>query len=163
MQALAGTGTKPTSAQHAALRILLEDVEPLLQRAEEAASTLAKAHEDLHGDLERLGALVQRTTDAQPALLEAGRKLAGSAARIETAMPQAPPPTVALPLNRGWPAAMVAACAASAALSALAVSGVQWVATREMAEQARIGRALQLAWPTLDAATRVKVREVIER
>ena len=76
----------PASAQHAALRILLEDVDPLLQRAEEAAQTLAKVREELDADLDTLGRLVQQSLDAQPGILEAGRKLSASAARIETAM-----------------------------------------------------------------------------
>ena len=76
----------PASAQHAALRLFLEDVDPLLQRAEAAAQTLTKVHEELDADLLTLGKLVQQSLDAQPLLLEAGRKLSVSAARIEEAM-----------------------------------------------------------------------------
>ena len=85
----------PASAQHAALRLLLEDVDPLLQRAEEATQTLTKVREELNADLTTLGELVQRSMDVQPALLEAGRKLNGSAARIEAALQSGNP--------SGWP------------------------------------------------------------
>src|ERR1700712_500190 len=113
----------PASAQHAALRLLLEDVDPLLQRAEEATKTLTKVREELNADLTILGELVQRSVDVQPALLEAGRKLNGSAARIEAALQSGK--------QAGWPSesggvrptsskpTLWAACASSALLSGL--------------------------------------------
>jgi hypothetical protein len=149
----------PASAQHAALRILLEDVDPLLQRAEEAAQTLAKVREELNADLTTLGSLVQQSLDAQPLLLEAGRKLSGSAARIEAAMQGSYPPA-----NSGATGARIpvwVACTLSATLSAVLVTGTVWLGTRDVLEQARIGRALMSAWPSLDAATRIKVHELI--
>lgn len=148
----------PTSAQHAALRLLLEDVDPLLQRAEEATHTLTKVREELNADLTTLGELVQRSVDVQPALLEAGRKLNGSAARIEAAMQSAVPANPAgLRQTRGQPN-LWAACAGSALLSGVLVGGVCWAAAGPVLEQARIGRALQMAWPSLDATTRIKVQ-----
>ena len=148
----------PASAQHAALRLLLEDVDPLLQRAEEATQTLIKVREKLNTDLTTLSELVQRSVDAQPALLEAGRKLNGSAARIEAAMQLAGPAAPGgLQQTRGRPT-LWAACASSALLSGLLVGGVCWAAAGPVLEQARIGRALQMAWPSLDATTRIKVQ-----
>jgi hypothetical protein len=149
----------PASAQHAALRILLEDVDPLLQRAEEAAQTLTKVREELNADLTTLGSLVQQSLDTQPLLLEAGRKLSGSAARIEAAMQGSNPPA-----NSGATGARIpiwVACALSATLSAALVTGTVWLGTRDVLEQARIGRALMSAWPSLDAATRIKMHELI--
>jgi hypothetical protein len=75
-----------TSAQQAALHILLEDVEPLLQRAEEAASNVQAAREALAADLAALTTLVQRSVEAPSALLEAARRLDSAAARIEAAL-----------------------------------------------------------------------------
>lgn len=149
----------PTSAQHAALRILLEDVDPLLRRAEEAAQTLTKVREELNADLTTLGSLVQQSLDAQPLLLETGRRLSASASRIEAAMHDAPLPAkadaerIAVPL---W-----VACTLSAALTAAFVTGTIWFGTRDVLEQARVGRALMSAWPSLDAATRIKVHDLI--
>ncbi|RZL91434.1 MAG: hypothetical protein EOP82_12810 [Variovorax sp.] len=149
----------PASAQHAALRILLEDVDPLLQRAEEAAQTLTKVREELNVDLTTLGSLVQQSLDAQPVLLETGRKLSASASRIEAAMHSGPLPGNADAARAGVP--LWVACTISATLSASLVTGTIWFGTRDVLEQARVGRALMSAWPSLDAATRVKVHEMI--
>jgi ABC-type transporter Mla subunit MlaD len=153
----------PTSAQHAALRILLEDVEPLLKQADEVATTLKTVRDELNADLETLGALVQRTVDAQPALLEAGRKLNGSAARIEASMGGNSAVSAAKPRKpNSWPALLLTSVG-SALLSAALVTVVLCFIGRDLLEQARIGRALQLAWSSLDASTRTKVHEVIGR
>jgi hypothetical protein len=149
----------PASAQHAALRILLEDVDPLLQRAEEAAQTLAKVREELNADLATLGALVQQSLDAQPILLEEGRKLSASASRLEAALHGAPIPAKTATARTGVP--LWVACTLSAALSAALVTGTIWIGTRGVLEQARVGRALMSAWPSLDAATRIKVIELL--
>jgi ABC-type transporter Mla subunit MlaD len=153
----------PTSAQHAALRILLEDVEPLLKQADEITTTLKAVREELNADLEALGALVQRTVDAQPALLEAGRKLNGSAARIEASMGGNGAVSAAKPRKpNSWPTLLVTSIG-SALLSAALVTAILCFIGRDLLEQARIGRALQLAWSSLDAGTRTKVHEVIGR
>ncbi|NDZ17152.1 hypothetical protein C7T35_27860 [Variovorax sp. WS11] len=153
----------PTSAQHAALRVLLEDVEPLLKQADEVAATLKAVREELNADLETLGALVQRTVDAQPALLEAGRKLNGSAARIEASMGSAGAVPPAKPGRPGAWLAVLAASVGSALLSAALVTAVLCFVGRDLLEQARIGRALQSAWSSLDAGTRIKVHEVMRK
>jgi len=151
----------PTSAQHAALRILLEDVEPLLKQAEEVTTTLKAVREELNADLETLGSLIQRIVDAQPALLEATRKLNGSAARIEASMEGVGTPSEAKPTqSRNWPTLLVTSMG-SALLSAALVSALLCFVGRDLLEQARIGRALQSAWSSLDAGTRTKVHDVM--
>lgn len=144
-----------TSAQQAALNILLEEVEPLLQRAEETSRLLTTVRDELHSDLERLGRLVQQTVDAQPPLLETGRRLAASAARMEAlARPTLPAPGLDAPRRVAW-----RPCALSAALAAAVTAVLFWSGSQAWQEQARLGRALQSAWPTLDAATRGKLAE----
>lgn len=148
-----------TSAQQAALHVILEDVEPLLQRAEETSRLLATVRDELHADLERLGRLVQQTVDAQPPLLETGRRLAASAARMEAvARP-------ALPMTGGDAPRRIAwrPCALSAALAAAVTAGLLWAGSQAWREQVHLGRALQSAWPALDAATRVKLSERLGR
>jgi hypothetical protein len=155
------------SAQHAALRLLLEDVDPLIRRAEEAAQTLSKVREELEADLESLGRLVQQSLDAQPSILEAGRKLSASAARIESAVQAMAGQGNALAPTRQTrpagrhPVSLWSACAFSAALSAALVTGTIWFGSRDVLDQARVGRALMSAWPSLDAATRTKVHELL--
>lgn len=148
-----------TSAQQAALHVLLEEVEPLLQRAEETSRLLATVQGELHGDLERLGRLVQQTVDAQPPLLETGRRLAASAARMEaSARPTLPVPEAGGPRRGAW-----RPCALSAALAAAVTAALLWAGSQAWQEQARLGRALQSAWPALDSATRAKLSERLGR
>jgi hypothetical protein len=153
----------PTTAQHAALRILLEDVEPLLKQAEDVTTTLKTVREELHADLQTLGGLVQRSVDAQPALLETGRKLTNTAARIETSVNIAEAGAIpAAKRESSWPTILVAS-AGSALLSAALMTTILYGTGRDVLEQARIGRALQLAWSSLDAGTRSRVQEVIDK
>ncbi|MDB5731774.1 MAG: hypothetical protein JWQ03_1669 [Variovorax sp.] len=153
----------PTSAQQAALRILLEDVEPLLKQADEVTTTLKAVREKLNADLDTLRSLVQRAVDGQPALLEAGRKLNGCAARIEASIAGAGAMAAAKPAkSRHWPA-LLATSVGSALLSAALVTALLCFVGRDLLEQARIGRALQSAWASLDAGTRTKVYELMSK
>jgi hypothetical protein len=155
----------PGSAQQAAMRILLEDIEPLVQRTEELADTLKVVQVDLHSNLETLSAMVQQGCNMQPVLLDLGRTLTGAAGRIErlsrdvTARAGAEPATVQ-GIARSWLfAAMLASALLSSAILALAAATFG----PDMLEHVRAGRALQRAWPTLDADTRAKVQHALER
>lgn len=157
------------TAQQAALRILLEDVEPLLQRAEAAAALVQTAREGLESDLATLATLVQRSVDAPTALLEASRRLDGVAARIEAASAGAAPQRPCAPARAAGASARAASPwwrnAAGAMLlglaSVLCGAAATMALMREDAAQAHLGRALQRAWPSLDAATRTKVEAVL--
>ena len=147
------------------MRILLEDIEPLVQRTEELADTLKVVQVDLRSDLETLGAVVRHGCDMQPVLLELGRTLTGAAGRIErlsrdaSARPgagQAARPGVA----RRW---LLAAMLASALLSSAILAFAAWTLGADVIEHVRAGRALQRAWPTLDADTRAKVQHALDR
>ena len=137
----------PSSAQHAALRLLLEEVDPLLQRAEEVTKLLTQVREELSTDLTSLGSLVQQSLDAQPLLLETGRRLNTSAARIESAMQGAGLPDATAQTSGKRPSLWMG-CAISAALSASVVSAAIWSGTRDIVEEARVGRALLQVWPS---------------
>lgn len=155
-----------TTAQQAALRILLEDVEPLIQRAEATGATVQTAHEGLRVDLATLATLVQRSVEAPAALLEAARRLDSAAARIEAA-------AAALPAAQadGRKAAGGAARRGHLAGAALALflagaacgAGAVVTVARAERDDARLGRALQQAWTALDATTRAKVEAALKR
>ena len=151
----------PGSAQQAAMRILLEDVEPLVQRTEEVTANLNGVQAGLHADLETLGSLVRRSCEMQPALLELGRVLTGAAGRIERGSQQARAEarSSARPVgDRAW---MFAASFVGTLLASLLLLLAGWSAGTEALEHARMGRALQRAWPALDADTRAKVQQAI--
>ncbi len=153
----------PTNAQHAALRILLEDVEPLLKQADDVTAILKKVREELHADLDTLVGLVQRSVDAQPALLETGRRLSNTASRIETSVNIVEAGAIPAAKRQSSWSAIVIASAGSALLSAGLMTTILYGTGRDLLEQARVGRALQLAWPSLDAGTRSRVQEVIQK
>lgn len=151
------------SAQQAALHILLEDVEPLLQRAEAAALDVQAAREALAADLATLATLVQRSVEAPSALLEAARRLDSAAARIEAAMQSRGDAegltrsAARVPAPRWRVAALL--CAVSALSGAATTAALGW----EDPAPARLGRALQRGWASLDAPTRARVEEVLRR
>lgn len=147
------------------MRILLEDIEPLVQRTEELADTLKVVQVDLRSDLETLSAVVRQGCDMQPVLLELGRTLTGAASRIErlsrnaSAMP-GPGREVRPGVARRW---LFAAVLASALLSSAILAFAAWTFGADVIEHVRAGRALQRAWPTLDADTRTKVQHALDR
>lgn len=151
----------PVNAQQAALNILLEDVAPLLKQAEAIAATLTQVRGELDVKLTTLSQLVQRATEAQSIWLEASRKMAGSATRIETALENVPTGAAALPPARTKHIRLWVACMASALLSGALISGLFWFHARDLVEQARLGKAMQMAWPALDAATRAKLHKLL--
>ena len=153
----------PTSAQHAALRMLIDDIDPLLRQTAAIVDTLKTVQTELHADLETLDTLVRRSVDAQPALLETGRRLSHSAARIEATLQ-----TAAIAADQGRRIKNAAtqhglACVVAALFSIGGLTGAAWIGTRELREQARIGRALQTVWPSIDSATRTRVHQELGR
>ncbi|WP_371436635.1 hypothetical protein [Polaromonas sp.] len=151
----------PASAQQAALRLLLEDVDPLLQRAEEATQTLTKVREELRTDLQILGSMVQQSLDTQPLLLEAARKLSSSAARIEAAVHSNMQLRTKAHPSGDRPRLWVT-LAVTTVSSAVVASATIWMGTRNLAHEASLGRALMSVWPSLDAVTRNKVKAQLE-
>lgn len=154
------------TAQQAALRILLEDIEPLLQRAEAAAADVQAAREGLADDLATLAALVQRSMDAPSALLETGRRLDSAAARIEAAVAgpapaRAPGGAVDARGPHGRWRAVAGAAALVGLAGALFGAGATLALARDDLADARLGRALQRGWASLDGATRAKVEAAL--
>jgi hypothetical protein len=155
----------PTSARQAALEVLLEDIEPLVKRTEDLAATLTSLHAQLQTDSTALGALVREALEAQPALLEATRRLGGSAGRIEAAAAALPAGGVASEragVDACWwrPALTGAATAAVAVASAALLA---WWAGALSVHHARLGHALEQAWPALDAGTRARLEQAMRQ
>ena len=155
----------PGSAQQAALRILLEDIEPLVQRTEEVAATLKAVERDLHSELQTLNAVVRQGCEMQPLLLEAGRTLTGAAGRIERGarLQTSASGAVGMPRPAAGRAWMFASILASALLSSTMLALAGWTLGADVLEFARAGQALKQVWPTLDADTRAKVQQALDR
>ena len=155
----------PTSARQAALGVLLEDVEPLVKRTEDLAATLTTLHAQLQADSSALSALIRESLEAQPGLLEAARRLSGSAGRIEAAAAALPPSGVAsgpADVNAGWWRPALTG-AAMAALAIASVALLVWWDGALSLHNARLGNALEQAWPVLDAGTRAKVEQAMRQ
>jgi len=155
----------PTSAREAALKILLEDVDPLLQRAEDCAGVLTTVQAELHTDLGNLGKLVQEYGDGQEAITAAVNRLAETvkaAEAVTLSLPKGRQPDgrAASARSSSWGSVFAAALLA-AVIAAGVVGGLLYLIGHDLVEQARVGRALQQAWPTLDEATRKHVQQVL--
>ncbi|CAA2109745.1 hypothetical protein [Variovorax paradoxus] len=153
------------TAQQAALRILLEDIEPLLQRAEASAASAQAAHEGLQADLATLGTLVQRSTEAPAAIAESAGRLASAAARIEACLSVRPSLAATAVPPQWWRSTRhalpwwLAGALCGAACGAGAVAAI----AQGQRDDAHLGQALQRSWTSLDAATRAKVEAALRR
>lgn len=157
------------TARDAALKIILEDVEPLIERAEEVSLLMARVESDIKDDLTKLGQLVQRTVDAQSTSVSTARTLTeavrnaqqvADAARHHQAgeSPQSRPGSGSGAVQLGI------ACLASALVaSVLVIGGVYLVGGRDVIEQARLGKALAEAWPSLDQQTKDRLNSAMQK
>ena len=157
---------RPTSARDAAMRILLEEVEPLIKRAEDVALILERTKEELSADLKTLGRRVEQfdgaLSDAQTNVNKLGNVIAKAETLASSTLAQnrqgVPGAKAKGPIGAGQ--VLMICLAASLASAALVGGGLFWLG-HDLVEQARIGKALQRAWPTMDEDTRKRVEQVI--
>ena len=150
----------PRTAKDAATRILLEEVGPLLDRADSACKILKEGHELLEKDMTGLGMLVSQleTTllapldEAQALLLEVKKMRAdASIGQPRSKMPVA---------QKKFPVVPMLVCAIFS--SALAVGGMALFYSN-MIEQSLNRRAATNALPYLDPITKQKLESAIQK
>lgn len=154
------------TAREAALKIILEDVEPLIQRAEEVALLQARVETDVKEDLVLLGQLVQRTVDAQASAVSAARTLTEAVRNANQVAEAARHQQATTSPVRSGPGALQVglACVASALVAAVLVfGGVYLAGGRDVIEQARLGKALSDAWPVLDQQTKDRLNSAMQK
>lgn len=161
------SGGGPSNARDAAVRIILEDIEPLVVRVEETALLLARVQSDLNDDLTQLGKLAQTVIEGQASNSSAVKRLSDTVGNAKAVLSSAPAaPTSAAPgVSR---AGLVVMCITAAIVSsavALLVGGAVRLSGVGHAdsEDARLGRALTKAWPTLDQATKTRVNDAMNK
>lgn len=167
-----------TTVREAAVQIILSNVGPLLDSAEELVKTTKEAHTLITADLAKLGALVTNVEKLLEHAAENSTVLvqelkaarggvvatpAGVAAPVAVSAQVAPKVPKALPPRRpdaGFPwLRMMAMCLLTAMM---AVTGVT-VLQLKTVEQARLGRAVVRALPQLDAVSRAKLEAAIQK
>ena len=152
----------PHTVKEAAVRLLLGEMGPLLEKAETAAKTLNDAHVLIERDLEQFGQLV---TSLEQSLDSTRREVAQIARDVQKAkaMPMqgaAKQPGKAVP-GAVSAKAMIAAIFGCGIVSALiAVAGMA-AFNKSTLEDARIGRAVTNALRYIDADTKQKLEAAI--
>lgn len=151
------------TVKEAAVRLLLGEMGPLLDRVDAVAKVMQDGHALFEGDMHALGAMMGRLEavlqDAaeNATVLQQQQQQQARARPAGHAGPAARPATArqpSLPLIH-----LLACCMAS---SALALGGMLWF-DRAMIEHARVGRAVARSLPYLDPATRKKLDAALQQ
>ncbi len=149
----------PQTSKEAAVRIILGEMGPLLDRTDAVAKIITDGHDLVAKDLAGMGelmarveAVLQEAAENATTLLQEQKALRSKASGpVSKAIPGAAAP---FPF---WP--MAACCLLSATL---ALAGMMMF-DRATVEQARIGRAVTKSLHLLDAPTRAKLQAAIQK
>ncbi len=151
----------PHTSKEAALRLILGEMGPLLDRADAAAIIMKDGHALMEKDMTALGALMSRveavlqeSSENATMLLQEQKALRAKPFGLGALQKPAPARTPPFPLT-----SMLACCVASAAL---ALGGLT-LFNGATIEQARVGRAVTRSLPYLDPATRNKLEAAIQK
>ena len=148
------------SAKDAALRIILGEMGPLLDRADAIGKTMAASHDLIAKDLGAMGELMtrvevvlQEAAENATVLLQEQKALRAKSAAIK-------PVVATLPGAVRLPWLPMLGCAVLASM--LAIAGMLAIQYKT-AEQVRVGRAVIQALPMLDPATKAKLETAIQK
>lgn len=153
---------QPSTLKDAAARLILGEIVPLVEKVDQLAASLRDVHECVEKDLQRIGAVVTTfehiATDSTQQfnyLIDQARAVQTVVARFD-ATPKAVEPKV------GYKQIVAVALLSSVLASAVA-TGMVFLLSRDQAEQARIGRAVNKALPLLDESTRQKLQAAVNK
>jgi len=153
---------QPSTLKDAAARLILGEIVPLLEKADQITSSQRDVHECLEKDLQRIGAVVTTfehiATDATQQfahLIDQARTVQTVIARFESA-PKAAETKI------GYKQ-IIAIALISSVLAAAMTAGAVVVLSRDQAQHARVGRAVNKALPLLDDATRQKLQAAVTK
>lgn len=159
----AGDASPPTNLKEAAARLIMGELWPLLERAEEITAEFKVAHTVLGDDLVRIGATVTKmeTTFADAAkhlayLIEQARAIEKNQENEKAS----PAPVPGSGFGGGKIVALVVLCSVLSA--ALAVGAVAMFNSSTV-EHARLGRAVEKALRYIDDPTRQKLQAAIQK
>ena len=146
-------------AKTAALKMLLEDVAPLFDRAEQLNTTLAQVDVALRGDIERLGGMMQ---SLEQRLGEASELMAGLQGVQRSGLKEYPVPPSTRASGHSTRAVIGAAIAASVTSAAIIGVGA-WLLIEPTLQHEQFGREVSAAWPRLDAETKAKISQAAKQ
>lgn len=145
-------------AKTAALKMLLEDVAPLFDRAEQLNTTLAQVDTALRGDIERLGGMMQ---SLEQHLSESSELMAGLQGVQRSGLKEFPVPLGTRASGHSTRAVVVAAVGA-AVMTAAIIGGGAWLLIEPTFQHEKFGRDVAAAWPRLDAETKAKISQAAQ-
>jgi predicted metal-dependent enzyme (double-stranded beta helix superfamily) len=153
---------QPSNLKEAAARLILGEIVPLVEKVDASAASLAEIHKFLQEDLQRMGALVTTFDHAATDATEQFRYLIDQARLVQTAIARFD----AAPKERepkiGLKHIALVAVISSLLATGLAVSAV-FLLNSSQSENARIGKAVTKALPLLDADTRQKLQNAVNK
>lgn len=145
-----------TDRNQAALNIIIGELAPLIQKAQELTETFTEVHESINDDLMRLGAIAQTLqlghTSYNDDIKQLAKYVDSKMVQINTFKPTETP-SKPIKVNF-WVPTLVAAF-----LSAAIATGAVYFMTTSVRDNAQLGQQLKNAWPVLDKATKDKLNK----
>ncbi|HYD61943.1 MAG TPA: hypothetical protein VEC35_16375 [Noviherbaspirillum sp.] len=166
-----GQGQPPSTAKEAAIRVILGELGPMLEKADAAATMLREAHELIEKDLGALGGLVRtlekamvEVTDQITYLSEDVKAERAKYASIATTgtSPKSSAKGAAEPGLKLLAVVAVVSGIVAAAVTAGALMFLNQQ-NQQTLEQAKLGRAVANAVPHLDPGTKQKLQAAMQK
>lgn len=142
-------------AKTAALKMLLEDVAPLFDRAEQLNTTLVQVDAALRSDVERLGAMMQ---SLEQHLGESSELMAGLQGVQRSGLKDYPVPPSTRSSGHST-RTMIGAAIAASVISAAIIGAGAWLLIEPTLQHEQFGREVAAAWPRLDAETKARISQ----
>ena len=153
----------PQTTREAAIRAILGEMGPLLDRAETAANTLHQAHELIEKDLGNLGQLVTKVEETISNTMDHITYLQDQFKSIKVPAMPAPAQAAAKAVPSIDKKLIIGAMIGCSILSAVLAAGAVAMFNMTTIEDARIGRAVSRALPYIDASTKKKLEDAIQK
>jgi hypothetical protein len=148
----------PSTSKEAAVRLILAEMGPLLDRFDAASKVMKDGHALFEKDMHGLGAFMGRVEAVLQDAAESAAALRQLYARAPAPVDPAKRAQAASPAS--VPVKYLALCCVAS--SALVLAGMLMFNSSTI-EQARVGRAVAMSLPYLDAATKEKLDAAIQK
>lgn len=152
---------QPLSLKEQAARMILGEIAPLLDQAEQIAALAKDSHDHLSADVTQLAALVTTFEKSVKGATEQFTYLTAQARSVQTTIARFESAPAKKSEKNLSPLLLGSLMIGSAVVASIITAGAVLVFERSTAEEARIGRAVSRAYPHLDVETRKKVDAAI--
>lgn len=155
---MSGSAAGPSTAKEAALRLLIGDVETLLDRLESAKADLAEAHQLINADIQGFGNKVYQWESSIDNVMQHATYLIDQCKKV-----QPPPAPVTVQAKTPSLVKSLLPMLACSVLGATIALGGMIAFNYGTLEQARIGRAVNRALPYLDPDARKQLEAAVQK